>query len=289
VIEQADQYIGHEQVSFRLVIDEAHLIREISASLAEPGAARDPYEQVSEKYVSRLVSELRPVAGSLTVSPEPYGGGKAGGPIPDQNYAIELIGVVSDVAGRIVDLVALGVIVRSCIGKLRSITQNEVAVSDGCAIVLAAEAVSLRTGRRDLTLAFIAPLHDYLIDAGGGHGSDASFVVGFRDRGQVFVAEVSRTGRVSLTDAPIALSRADQGDGNPSHDQLWADIFDRLPAHWTPSPLYEDPQGGWDVSAYDPNRYGPAPAGQGGSFAGHGSTPEDALRDLGRKLGEKDR
>jgi hypothetical protein len=145
VLDQADQYIGHELVRFRLVIDETHLIREISASL-EPNGGSDQYEQVNEKYVSRLVSELRPLAGAFTISPEPYGGRKAGGPIPDQNYPIELIGVVSDVAGRIVDLVALGVLIRGCIRKLRSITHNEVAVSHGCAIVLAAEAVYERPG-----------------------------------------------------------------------------------------------------------------------------------------------
>jgi hypothetical protein len=127
-----------------------------------------------------------------------------------------------------------------------------------------------------------------MIDAGGGRGSDAGFVVGFRDRGQVFLAEVSRTGHVSVTDAPIALSRADEEDPNPSHDKLWADIFDNLPALWTPSSLYEVSEGRWEISAYDPNR-DEAALDRDTSVTGHGSSPEAALRDLAAMLGDRDR
>jgi hypothetical protein len=283
--DSTDLYFGHNRVAFHLGIDESTLVREIFESIEGTVANAESCEVVNERYVTRLVAELQPEAGSLKVVPEPYGGGKSGGPIPDQNYVVNLIGVASDLAGRVADFVALGIIVRGLIGKLRSITHNEVAVSDGCAIVLAAAAVFESTARRDLTLAFITPLHDFLIDAGGGHGSDAGFMVGFRDRRELFIVQVSRTGAVSLAGTPIPLSRSDQEDPDPSHDGLWASIFDVLPDHWTASALYEYPAGSWEVRAYKPDLEG-STAGTSRSFEGHGPTPEAALLDLLRSLRE---
>lgn len=280
----ADLYFGHNEVEFHLVIDEGSLVREILESI-DGTANAGSYEVVNERYVTRLVGELKPVAGSLKVVPEPYTGGKAGGPIPDQTYVVNLIGVASDLAGRLADFVALGIIIRGVIGKLRSITHNEVAVSDGCAIVLAAEAIFESTARRDLTLAFVTPLHDFLIDAGGGQGSDAGFMVGFRDRHELFVVQVSRTGAVSLAGTPIPLSRSDQEDPDPSHDGLWASIFDVLPDHWTASAVYEHRAGSWEVRAYRPD-LDRSTAGTDRSIEGHGPTPEAALLDLLRNLRE---
>ena len=144
------------------------------------------------------------VAGTgLGVRAERYGGPKVGGPIPDQQYALYIIGVTLGVIGGIVTLAEFAAIVRKAIAKARELTKNDVGMSNGTAVILAADAIIESTGERDLTFAFETPMTRYLPDLEEFDSSFDGWLIGFRSRDKLHVVHVDFLGNVTLTGVDV--------------------------------------------------------------------------------------
>lgn len=133
------------------------------------------------------------------------GGPKTGGPIPDENYAIQVVGLLLQGATTVVLLVDFADIVHRLLTKARELTKHEVAVSDGLALILAAEAVERETGATDLTVAFVTPMIDYLPRVHEGWSAFDGWLVGFRSDDSMQVVHIDRLGGVSIAgrDLPV--------------------------------------------------------------------------------------
>ncbi|NJD29991.1 MAG: hypothetical protein FIA92_17065 [Chloroflexi bacterium] len=192
-------YVGSLELAFNLRLDPSRI--------AAPLAKRHGYgDALRRAYATRVRSILRPVAieSGLRVVPEPWTGPKAGGPLPSQQAAVELVGLAVRVAEGIMALVGLAGVIRKIIQRVEQATGNKVIVSDGLAVVLAADAIFAQTRSSDLTLAFVTPMNRYLSQLGEFESTFDGWLVGFRARERLFTAHVDAYGGVTVTaDSPI--------------------------------------------------------------------------------------
>jgi hypothetical protein len=164
-------------------------------------------DEVSLEYRRQVESELNPPLKetNLSLRAEAYGGPKTGGPVPDQQYALYLIGIAFAAMAGIVTIRDFAGIVRNVIGKAREMTSNDVAISNGLAVILAAEAIFDATGKDDLTFAFETPLARYMPDLGEWDSDFDGWLVGFRSRERLHVARVSSFGEVTMAPTDILM------------------------------------------------------------------------------------
>lgn len=198
-------FVGDMGLEFYLRIDPSGVIRPIYEAQGD----RFDDRAATLEYVSRLRSALTPIAAesNLTVEPEPWRGPKTGGPIPDQTYTVYLLGVAFDGVTTIVTLAAFAELLRRAMAKVKSMTNTDVAISNGAAVMLAADAVVEKTGEQDLTLAFVTPMNRYLPDVVGEMESPSDgWLVGFRSRGRLFVARVDSFGDVTVADGDVRVT-----------------------------------------------------------------------------------
>jgi hypothetical protein len=193
-------YVGTIALRFYLAIDPAAVIRPIYQQNPESDEAK-----IRREYAHAVEDALDSVGGPVTTRAEPWGGPKTGGPLPDQTYLIQLIGLALTGMATVVLLVDFVDVVRRMIAKAKSLTNKDVAISDGVAVILAADAIYARTGEGDLALAFVTPLNEYLPDLGEMDSAFDGWLVGFRSPTHLRIAHVDRLGAVSApdTDLPI--------------------------------------------------------------------------------------
>lgn len=197
-------YLGESELRFFLRIDPLQLIRPLDErlrSIVDDGAVSREYTRQVEEALGAIVSDA-----NLGVRAEPWGGPKAGGPIPDQQYAVELVGFAITAATTIVSLVGFADVLHRVIAKAKELTKNEVGLSNGDAVILAAEAIFNSTGERDLTFAFETPMSRYLPDVDEGHSTFDGWLVGFRSRDRLHTAHVDWFGHVTLAGVDVSVS-----------------------------------------------------------------------------------
>lgn len=196
-------HVGQSDLRFYLRIDPSHVIRPVER---QRGTLDD--RNVSHQYTSRVEDALEPVVASanLRVLAEPWGGVKTGGPIPDQQYAVQLIGFAVTAATTIVLLTDFADVLHRVIAKTKELTKNDVGISNGDAVILAAEAIFGQTGERDLAFAFETPMSKYLPDVEEWEGTFDGWLVGFRSRDRLYTAHVDWFGNVTLSGTDISTS-----------------------------------------------------------------------------------
>lgn len=197
-------YLGESEFRFYLRIDPSQLIRllyEHQRSIVDDGAVGREYSRQVEETLDAIVSDA-----NLRVRAEPWGGPKTGGPIPDQQYAVQLLGFAITAATTIVLLVDFADVMHRVIAKAKELTKNEVGISNGDAVILAAEAIFNSTGERDLTFAFETPMSRYLPDVDEGHSTFDGWLVGFRSRDRLYTAHVDWFGQVTLAGMDVSVS-----------------------------------------------------------------------------------
>jgi hypothetical protein len=106
----------------------------------------------------------------------------------------------------IVLLVDFAAVLHRILAKARELTGNNVGISNGDAVILAAEAIFDSTRERDLTFAFETRMTRYIPDLGELDSSFDGSLVGFRSRDRLYMAHVDWFGRVTLAgaDVPVA-------------------------------------------------------------------------------------
>lgn len=193
-------HAGYAEVRFRFYVAPAAVLKEAGKRLG-PQPSLDDLSAQYEATVAHAATEAWP---GVRVDVEPYGGPKTGGPVPDAQYLVEFVNVLNQYGGAIVTVAGLGVLVRAAMRRLQAVTQHDVRVSDGPAMVLAADAIMDATGRRDLALAFVAPLNRYLPALGDLDSSFGGWLVGYRGEDVLYLAVVHEDGTVDLPsgDAP---------------------------------------------------------------------------------------
>lgn len=166
--------------------------------------------EVRREYRERIEAALSEADPSHAISayPEPWGGPKTGGPIPDQTYLVQLAGWAFAATTTIVLLVDFADVVRRFIAKAKALTGNDVAVSDGVAVLLAAAALFAHTQIADLALAFVTPLNEYLPTVDEMQTPFDGWLVGFRSESELYVAHVDRLGKVTLPDVRVPIDWA---------------------------------------------------------------------------------
>ena len=155
------------------------------------------FKALGQAYATAVEEAVGDVAEPYRVVAEPWGGPKTGGPVPDANYLVSLVGVASDWAGRIVDILAFGVLVRQTMDRLERFTCSPVRIDSGPAMIKAAEAIFESTGLIDLTLAFVASLSGYSSPE-DEHRGPAGWIVGYRGESELYLAVVLENGDVHL-------------------------------------------------------------------------------------------
>ena len=106
--------------------------------------------------------------------------------------------ISDDPVGRVADLLALAIGIRSLRDWLGEHTHKPTAISDGIAVILAAEAVEQSTGTRDTTVAFVAMIPPAAFDYAGPRDG---YVVGLRAGSTLFVTVVGLYGRIIRQDS----------------------------------------------------------------------------------------
>lgn len=197
-------YVGRNELSFFLQINEGPILAAIAA---EKGPDWDVADTGSE-YLRRVRSELEPLlAGTkVTLAIEPYGGPKTGGWVPDQQYVIGLVDFLFHGIETVVVLANGIVLLRHLISKAESLTKTNVIVSDGAALILAADAIYTASGDTDLTLAFVSPMTRYQTGMEEGHSSFDGWLIGFRSPDAICMAHVDVYGAVTLVADDIQVS-----------------------------------------------------------------------------------
>ena len=197
-------YLGESELRFYLYIDPLQVIR----PLYERQRGAMDHRAISREYIRRVEDALGPVVAdaNLTVRAEPWGGTKTGGPIPDQQYAVQLLGFVMTAATTIVLLVDFADVVHRVIAKAKELTKNEVGISNGDAVILAAEAIFNNTGERDLTLAFETRMSRYLLAVDEMDSTSDGWLVGFRSQDRLYTAHVDWFGHVTLSGQDVGMS-----------------------------------------------------------------------------------
>jgi hypothetical protein len=193
-------FLGSASVSFYVAIAPSEVIRPIYQRMQSAGdtAVRAEYSRVIEDALNSAAS-----GSPISVKAEPWGGAKTGGPIPDQTYVVQLLGWALAGMATIVVLVDFADVLHRIIRRAKELSENDVAISDGAAVILGAEAIFEKTGNRDLALAFVTPLNDYLPRLGEMDSPDDGWLVGFRSPDSVYVAHVDRYGEASVADTAI--------------------------------------------------------------------------------------
>lgn len=196
-------YVGESGLRFHLRIDPMALI----GPLERDSKSFDP-AAIRHRYARQVADSLNPILKDrgLSVLPEPWGGGKTGGPIPDQQYAIQILGIVIGTMGSIVVLAEFADLIRRLMTKARELTQKEVGISNGDAVAFAARAILDRTGEKDLTFAFETPMSEYLADVEEGWSTFDGWLVGFRSPARLYLAHVDWFGGVTLAADDVNIS-----------------------------------------------------------------------------------
>lgn len=188
---------------FHFRIDPGPIVRELAATDADFSSA-----QWLGRYRDRVTDAFGPVASEagLTLAIEPYGGAKTGGPVPDQQYVVGLIGIALDWMSNIVTIAGFAALLHALQAKAREVTQNLITVTDGLAIILAAEAIQNATGETELVLGFATASATYTPDRGRFEPLTDGWMVGFRGRDKLYLAHVDGFGKVSLVAEPVPVN-----------------------------------------------------------------------------------
>jgi hypothetical protein len=199
--EEARPSLADGEHYFYFRIDAAPIVQAVNDS----GGAPDKEPLL---YTERVEESFGPIAQQhgMSLYIEPYGGPKTGGPIPDQQYIIGLVGIALDWVGHIVDLAALYVVLREMRAKAQEVTEKDVLISDGFAIVVAADAVYAATGDKDLVLSFATNAGTYTPGRGDFDPVSDGWMVGFRGPDRLYLAHVNSEAQVALVDHPIPVT-----------------------------------------------------------------------------------
>jgi hypothetical protein len=199
--EDARSSLADGEHYFHVRIDPAPIVRAVNDEGGVP-------EKEPLQYTERVEEFFRPIVQprGLSLYIEPYGGPKTGGPIPDQQYIVGLVGIALDWVGHIVDLAALYVLLREIRAKAQEVTGKDVLISDGFAIVVASDAVYAATGDRDLVLSFATNTAIYTPARGDLDPISDGWMIGFRGPNRLYLAHVNGKGNVALVDQPIPVT-----------------------------------------------------------------------------------
>ena len=189
---------GHTQARMRVYIDPNPLIRELSG---------DASGNILDKYEAAITDALASKEISVTASVEPWGGPKTGGPVPEAQYAVDILNIAWDWTGKISNLAGLIIIGKGVLMALERVTRRKARIDDGFAIIYAADAIFEATGEVDLTLAFCAPLNRHLLSLDQPSTPSSGYLVGFRSATALRMATVDDDGTVRLVNgaAPVEL------------------------------------------------------------------------------------
>jgi hypothetical protein len=189
------------RVSFSFSIDSRALTRSLDD---EQALVSHDGEQI-QAYQERVLEAFGPVAKQhgLTLAVEPYGGPKTGGPIPDQQQLVTVVGIALEWVGHIVNLAALYVLLRDVRNKAKEVTANDILVDEGFAIIAVSDAVLKATGDNDLVLSFSAVSGTYTPARGDFDPTHDGWMLGFRGPQALYLAHVDIYGNVNLIREPI--------------------------------------------------------------------------------------
>lgn len=200
-------FLGETQLRFHLSIDPLPISGPLEGrGTLDDGAIKREYVRQVEDPLNAVVAEA-----GLTVKAEPWGGRKTGGPIPEQQYAVQILGIVVGAMGSIVVLVEFADVIRRAIAKAKELTKNDVGISNGHAVILAADAIFNSTGERELSFAFETPMNQYLPDVHEGWSTFDGWLIGFRSRDRLHIAHVDWFGGVTLADGDVSVSWTPKG------------------------------------------------------------------------------
>jgi hypothetical protein len=193
-------YVGDSALRFYVVIDPSAIVRPIYER--QPSAGETDVRRAYAETVQRALDSVDP---AVATHAEPWGGPKTGGPIPEQTYVVQLIGLALSGMATVVLLVEFADVVKRVIDKAKSLSKKEVAVSDGLAVILAADAIYARTGEGDLALAFVTSLNEYLPELGEMDSAFDGWLVGFRSPTHLRIVHIDRLGKASVPDASLPI------------------------------------------------------------------------------------
>jgi hypothetical protein len=201
-------YWGNHELRFTLHVNPNAVVEPIIKASGKEWYA----EEIGDEYAAMMDRELGEiVAGTgVSVQTEPWGGAPTGGYSPDQYSAISLIGLAFDSMTNIVTVVGFAAIVRRLMVKAREMTGTDVAISNGDAVLLAADAIYRNTGDADLSLAFVTTMNAYLPTVDEMDPGSDGYLVGYRSEQQLHVVHVDWAGKVTFLGDDFDLAKLGQ-------------------------------------------------------------------------------